>query len=120
MLAIAFSVGARFPGAAAFTVIEKLFVSLSDPSEAQAHAESGDPTASPLPGATWTLPVVAFVVVTVMNAGPVAFVNVKASPSGSLPVMIWSAVPQIGSASCREAFSVGARFTLLTTIVNDF
>ena len=33
------------------------------------------------------LPVVALVVVTVTNVGPAAFVNVKASPSGSLPVI---------------------------------
>src|SRR5881296_3344461 len=39
------------------------------------------------PGARWMLPVVALVVVTVMNVGPEAFVNVRAFPSGSVPVI---------------------------------
>ena len=35
----------------------------------------------------FVLPVVPFVVVTVRNVGPVAFANVRASPSGSEAVM---------------------------------
>ena len=44
------------------------------------------PTGSDGPGAKWIFPVVAFVVVTVMNVGPATFENVSASPSGSEPV----------------------------------
>src|SRR6267378_2785626 len=43
------------------------------------------------PGARWTLPAPVpdpgLVVVTVMNVGPDTFVNVRASPSGSVPVI---------------------------------
>ena len=45
------------------------------------------PAGSDDPGATWTFPAVALVVVTVMNAGPETFEKVRASPSGSEPVI---------------------------------
>ena len=81
MSAIALSVGARFTFE---TVTWKGLVSLSEPSLAE--AEAAYVPASVKPGARWMLPVVAFVVVTVRNEGPPAFVNVSASPSGSEPV----------------------------------
>src|SRR2546426_4598550 len=46
----------------------------------------------PIGGARWTLPVVWLVVVTVMNVGPAAFVKVRGSPLGSVPVRVWSLV----------------------------
>ena len=45
------------------------------------------PTGSDDPGAKWMFPVVAFVVATVMNAGPETFEKVRALPSGSEPVI---------------------------------
>ncbi len=40
-----------------------------------------------------TFPVVAAVVVTVMNKGPATFEKVSGSPSGSVAVRVWFAVP---------------------------
>ncbi len=70
-------------------------------------------------GATCTLPLVAFVVVTVTNEGPVTFVNVSASPSGSEPVMTWSTINPSITVVFEIAFSVGARLLLFTVIVSD-
>src|SRR5439155_548364 len=77
------------------------------------------PAASPNPGAALTFPLVALVVVSVTNVGPAAFVNVKALPSVSDPVMTCSAVPPSFTVMLLTAFSEGARFTLFTVIVND-
>ena len=58
------------------TVIVNDFVSEAAPSLALADALYVP--ASENEGARWMFPVVAFVVVTVMNVGPEAFVNVRA------------------------------------------
>src|SRR5439155_10627599 len=62
-------------------------------------------------------PAVGEVVVTVMNVGPATFEKASASPSGSDPVMAWSAVAPSGTVMFATGFRVGARFTL---IVSDF
>src|SRR5689334_25401737 len=90
-----FSVGAWF---ALFTVIVRLFWLFNVASAAWTVAAAVP--ASENPGARWMLPVVALVVVTVRYVGPETLVKVRASPSGSVPVMTWSA--EIGRASCRE------------------
>src|SRR5438105_4208341 len=81
--------GGRF---VAVTVMVNDFVSLSEPSLADTDAVE-DPIGSEAPAARWMFPVVAFVVVTVMNVGPVTFENVSASPYGCEPVRTGSAVP---------------------------
>src|SRR5258708_6744601 len=66
------------------------------------------------PGARWMFPVPApvpgVVVVTVMNAGPDVFENVRALPSGSVPVITWSAVAPALTVMFAGWLSVGARF----------
>src|SRR5262245_8691476 len=87
-----FPMGARRTGRSTlFTVIVRDFVSLSAPvSVARTLADAVPESANP--GARWMLPVVALVVVTVAYVGPDTSENVRASPSGSVPVMAWSAV----------------------------
>ncbi len=48
------------------------------------------PRGSEAPGVRRMFPVVGLVVVTVMNVGPITLLNVRASPSGSEPLMAWS------------------------------
>src|SRR4051812_29004886 len=108
--------GARF---VAVTLMVNDFVSLAVPSLADTDAV-WDPTGSDAPAARWMFPVVAFVVVTVMNVGPVTFENVSASPSASEAVMAWSEGPLCATDMFAGCVRTGARFTLFTVTVKDF
>src|SRR6266446_663925 len=115
MLAIALSVGAR---SVLFTVIVSVLLSVSDPSLAVTVAPYVPESVKP--GARWMLPDVALVVVTVMNAGPAAFVNVRvfaASASVAFAVIVVSAVPSVPLA-VAGAVIAGCWFTLFTVIVS--
>jgi len=50
-----------------------------------ARTDAAEVPQAPMPCRQVDIPVVAFVVVTVMNAGPATFEKVSASPSGSVP-----------------------------------
>ena len=81
MSVIAARVGPRFT---LVTVIVRVLSLFNAPSLARTVAP--EVPASVNPGARWTFPVVAFVVVTLMNTGPATLVKVRASASGSLAV----------------------------------
>jgi len=82
MLVIVPKAGGRFT---LFTVTVSVLSLFKEPSLARTVAAAVP--ASENPGIRWILPVVAFVVVTVTYVGPAVFVNVNASPSGSVPVI---------------------------------
>src|SRR2546425_3034913 len=116
MFAIAAKVGG--PGTL-LTVIVSDFSSLKLPSLARTVA--GAATASNDPGARWMFPVPVPVpgvtVVTVIYAGPATFENVRASPSGSVPVIAWSAVAPSSTVMFAGCANVGAKLGAATTTV---
>src|SRR5207249_1783463 len=116
MFAIAANVGG--PGTL-LTVIVSDFSSLRLPSLARTVAWAVP--ASKNPGARWMLPVPVPVpgvtVVTVIYAGPATFENVRASPSGSVPVIAWSAVAPSSTVMIAGCAKVGAKSGAATTFV---
>src|SRR5258705_6905549 len=105
-------VGGRFT---LFTVIVNDLSSFKLPSLARTVAP--EVPASVNPGARWTFPVVASVVVTLMNAGPTTFVKGRASPSGSPPLSTWSAVAPSFTVMLAGGVNVGGRFRVFTGFV---
>ena len=90
MLLMGLSVGGR---STLFTVIVNVLSSVrfGDPLSVARTVAEYVPASSD-PGARWMLPVVMVRVVTVIHVGPDTFENVSKFPSGSVPVMTWSAV----------------------------
>src|SRR5439155_903070 len=117
MFAIAFRVGARFT---LFTVIvnDLLLLKGGEPLSVAVTVAAAVP-ASENPGVRAMFPVVALVVVTVMYVGPAAFVNVKASPSGSDLLITCFLVALSFTVMLLVALSVGGRFMSLTLMMND-
>src|SRR6266550_34635 len=83
-----------------------------------------DPVASNAPPLTLTphvaLPVPGSVVATVMKMGPKYLENVRGSPSGSLAVIVWSAVEPSATVISAIGFRTGARQSLVTVMENDW
>src|SRR5712671_4638563 len=103
-----------------FTVIVNDLSSLRDPSLARTVAPYVP--ASAKPGARWTFPVVALVVVTVINPGPPTFEKVRASPSGSVALRDWFAVAPSSTVISVGCARTGGPFcaAALTVIVKPF
>jgi hypothetical protein len=103
------------------TVIVKSFVSFDASELAVTEAEKVPEFVAE--GARWMFPVRVVpawaLSVLVMNVGPV-WVNVIASPSGSVAVKAWSAVVPAVTVMLLIAVSTTGRSTLITVIVSDF